>query len=63
MSITVEKRVSLSLSLASLSLSLRGLTLLEFFVLVVLAVRQTLRQKRQSAGLLSDLGEPLKKRR
>ena len=42
-----------------------ALLLLEFFVLVFLAVGQALRQKKQkeSSGLLSDLAEPLKKRR
>jgi hypothetical protein len=40
-----------------------ALLLLEFLVLVVLAVGQALKQKKQKEGLLSDLGEPLKKRR
>jgi hypothetical protein len=40
-----------------------ALLLLEFLVLVVLAVSQALKQKKQKEGLLSDLGEPLKKRR
>ena len=55
--------ISFVLSWGSFFLGALALTLLEFFVLVVLAVRQTLKQRKQSAGLLSDLGEPLKKRR
>ena len=40
-----------------------ALFLLEFLILVVLAVGQALKQKKKKEGLLSDLGEPLKKRR
>jgi hypothetical protein len=40
-----------------------ALLLLEFLVLVALAVGQALKQKKKKEGLLSDLGEPLKKRR
>ena len=40
-----------------------ALLLLEFFVLVVVAVNHTLKQKKQKQGSLSDLGEPLRKRR
>jgi hypothetical protein len=40
-----------------------ALFLLEFLILVVLAVGQALKQKKKKEGLLSDLAEPLKKRR
>jgi hypothetical protein len=40
-----------------------ALFLLEFLILVVLAVGQALKQKKKKEGLLSGLAEPLKKRR
>jgi hypothetical protein len=40
-----------------------ALFLFEFLILVVLAVGQALKQKKKKEGLLSDSGEPLKKRR
>lgn len=56
--------ISFVLSWGSFFLGVLALLLLQFFVLVFLAVGQALKQKnkKQSAGLLSDLAEPLKRR-
>jgi hypothetical protein len=55
--------ISFVLSWGSFFFGALALLLLEFLVLVLLAVGQALKQKKNKEGLLSDLGEPLKKRR
>ena len=55
--------ISFVLDWGSFFLGALALFLLEFLVLMVIAARQNMKQKKQPVGLLSDLGEPLKKRR
>jgi hypothetical protein len=58
--------ISFVLDWGSFFVGALALFLLEFLVLVLVAVGQALKQskaKKAASGLLGDLGEPLKKRR